>query len=317
MRSYLATRALRWTSGLFLVLFVSYAMMFYGAGDPIKRMFLDLREGSLTMDEAAMERIRAKYGLDKPFPEQFANYLSRLARGDMGWSIREKRPVLNMVRVKLPISMQIGFVATLLAAVVGIPLGVFAALQHNRWPDSLIVGVTVFINAVPLFVTGPLLLVLLVLVLDVMDVPVGWRGIFDRQVILPVVVMALGPLPTIVRQTRAAILEVMGEDYIRTARAKGLPERLVILRHMLRPVLTPVVTSIGLIMITLVNGAIFVELIFNIPGFGKLTLQGLLQVDYPIIMAVVLVGTLIVMVSNLLVDLVYPLLDPRITAKAK
>ena len=125
--------------------------------------------------------------------------------------------------------------------------------------------------------------------------------------------MALGPLPTIVRQTRAAMLEVITDDYIRTARAKGLPERIVILRHMLRPVMIPVVTSLGMIMMSLVNGALFVELIFNIPGFGKLTVQGLQQVDYPIIMAVVLIGTLIVMVSNLLVDLLYPLLDPRIT----
>jgi ABC-type dipeptide/oligopeptide/nickel transport system permease component len=172
---------------------------------------------------------------------------------------------------------------------------------------------TVFLNAVPLFVTGPLLLVLLVLVLQVMDVPFGWKGIFNTQVILPVAVMALGPLPTIVRQTRAAMLEVITDDYIRTARAKGLPERIVILRHMLRPVMIPVVTSLGMIMMSLVNGALFVELIFNIPGFGKLTVQGLQQVDYPIIMAVVLIGTLIVMVSNLLVDLLYPLLDPRIT----
>jgi ABC-type dipeptide/oligopeptide/nickel transport system permease component len=146
-----------------------------------------------------------------------------------------------------------------------------------------------------------------------MDVPFGWKGIFNTQVILPVAVMALGPLPTIVRQTRAAMLEVITDDYIRTARAKGLPERIVILRHMLRPVMIPVVTSLGMIMMSLVNGALFVELIFNIPGFGKLTVQGLQQVDYPIIMAVVLIGTLIVMVSNLLVDLLYPLLDPRIT----
>ena len=313
MITYLATRALRWLTGLLLVLFVSYAMMFYGAGDPIRRMFIDLREGSMTVSDEMVEKIRAKYGLDQPFPVQFATYVKNLLQGDFGNSIREKRAVLTMIQVRLPISMQIGLVATIIAALIGIPLGVLAALKHNQWIDTLVVGLTVFLNAVPLFVTGPLLLVLLVLVLQVMDVPFGWKGIFNKQVILPVAVMALGPLPTIVRQTRAAMLEVITDDYIRTARAKGLPERIVILRHMLRPVMIPVVTSLGMIMMSLVNGALFVELIFNIPGFGKLTVQGLQQVDYPIIMAVVLVGTLIVMVSNLLVDLIYPLLDPRIT----
>jgi ABC-type dipeptide/oligopeptide/nickel transport system permease component len=313
MITYLATRALRWLTGLLLVLFVSYAMMFYGAGDPIRRMFIDLREGSMTVSDEMVEKIRAKYGLDQPFPVQFATYVKNLLQGDFGNSIREKRAVLTMIQVRLPISMQIGLVATIIAALIGIPLGVLAALKHNQWLDTLVVGMTVFLNAVPLFVTGPLLLVLLVLVLQVMDVPFGWKGIFHSQVILPVAVMALGPLPTIVRQTRAAMLEVITDDYIRTARAKGLPERIVILRHMLRPVMIPVVTSLGMIMMSLVNGALFVELIFNIPGFGKLTVQGLQQVDYPIIMAVVLVGTLIVMVSNLLVDLIYPLLDPRIT----
>jgi ABC-type dipeptide/oligopeptide/nickel transport system permease component len=146
-----------------------------------------------------------------------------------------------------------------------------------------------------------------------MDVPFGWNGLFNKQVILPLVVMSMGPLPTLIRQTRAAVLEVIGEDYIRTARAKGLPEQIIIFRHMLRPVLIPVVTSLGFIMIGLVNGALFVETIYNIPGFGQLTYQGLTTVDYPIIMAVVLIGTLIVMVGNLLVDLTYPILDPRVT----
>ncbi len=310
---YLLTRALRWTTGLALVLFITYALMFYGAGDPVRRMFVETSSGGVFQDEAMMQILRQRYGLDKPFPEQFANYVKRLFQGNLGWSIRENRGVNRMVQVRLPISMQLGFVATLLASLVGIPLGVIAALRHNRWLDNLIVGVSVFINAVPIFVTGPLFLIFFVLVLKVMDVPFGWKGLFNKQVILPLAVMAMGPLPTIVRQTRAGILEVMEEDYIRTARAKGLPEKLVITRHMLRPVMIPVITSIGMIMITLVNGALFVETIYNIPGFGQLTYQGLTTVDYSIIMSVVLIGTLIVMVSNLLVDLVYPFLDPRIT----
>lgn len=313
MIGYLISRIIRWTTGLFLVAFVSYAMMFYGAGDPILRMFMDREDGSTVVDEQMLAALRAKYGLDKPFPQQFANYMTKFFQGDFGISIREKRPVVDMVLFKLPISIQLGFAATLLSILVGVPLGVLAAIYHNRWPDQLIVSSAVFLNAIPIFVTGPILLLFFVVTLGIMNVPFGWKGLFHSQIILPMIVLALAPLPTLIRQTRGAMLEVMGEDYIRTARAKGVRERMVITRHMLRPVMTPVVTSAGLILIGLVNGALFVEAIFSIPGFGQMTLQGIQQVDYPIIMATVMIGTLIVMVGNLLVDLLYPLLDPRIT----
>jgi ABC-type dipeptide/oligopeptide/nickel transport system permease component len=313
MVSYLFSRLLRWSVGLALVALVSYAMMYYGAGDPIQRMFQDAESGGIDVDKTTLEAIRAKYGLDKSFPEQFANYITHLLQGDWGTSIREKRPVWDMVRNRLPISMQIGLVATLLSLLLGLPLGVAAAFNHNRWVDQLIVGSSVFVNAVPIFVTGPLLLLFFVLGLQIMNVPFGWKGLFHTQVILPVVILALGPLPTIIRQTRAGVLDVMREDYIRTAKAKGMTQSIIITRHMMRPVLIPVATAVGLILISLVNGALFIELIFNIPGFGKMTIQGVQQVDYPVIMANVLVGALIVMAGNLLIDLVYPLLDPRIT----
>ena len=313
MLPYLLSRIFRWATGLLLVAVVSYAMMFYGAGDPIKRMFLDMEQGGVEVDANALAALRAKYGLDRSFPEQVTTYLSNLVQGDWGTSIRERRPVWDMVRARLPISMQIGLVATVLSIGLGIPLGIVAASHHNRWLDQTIVGAGVFINAIPIFVTAPILLLFLVVGLEIMDVPFGWKGIFHSQVILPVIILALGPLPTIVRQTRAALLEVMSQDYIRTARAKGLTRWLIVSRHMLRPVLIPVTTSVGLILISLVNGALFIELIFSIPGFGKLTIQGVQQVDYPVIMATVLVGALIVMVGNMLIDLAYPLLDPRIT----
>lgn len=313
MVSYFFSRLLRWSVGLFLVALVSYAMMFYGAGDPIKRMFQDMEGGGVDVDAETIEAIRAARGLDKSFPEQFTSYITNLAQGDWGTSIRENRPVWDMVRNRLPISMQIGAVATLVSLLIGLPLGVLASFYHNRWVDQLIVGSSVFVNAVPIFVTGPLLLLFLVLGLEIMNVPFGWKGIFHPQVILPVTILAFGPLPTIIRQTRAGMLDVFREDYIRTAKAKGMTQSIIVLRHMLRPVLIPVATAVGLILISLVNGALFVELIFNIPGFGKMTVQGVQQVDYPVIMANVLVGALIVMVGNMLIDLVYPVLDPRIT----
>lgn len=313
MARMIVIRFVRWSIGLSLVLFITYGMMFYGAGDPIKRMFILSSEFSST-DPQVLEALRAKYGLDEPFLVQFRNYVTNLLQGDWGRSIRLSvdRPVWEIVSFRLPISMQLGFAATFLASCIGIPLGVVSALKHNRWGDRLIVSTVTFITAIPSFVTAPMLLYFFVLVLGIMDVPYGWNGLFNKDVILPVIVTTIGPLPIIVRQTRSAVLEVTGQPYIRTARAKGLTERAIIVRHMLRPVLTPVVTTVGLLMITLVNGALFVELVFNIPGFGLLTVEGIRTVDYPIIMAVAVIGTLIIFVSNFFVDLIYPILDPRV-----
>jgi ABC-type dipeptide/oligopeptide/nickel transport system permease component len=314
MASYIVTRALRWVIGILVILLVTYAMMYYGGGDPIRLMYSNLNQGSISVDQSQLEAVRKQYGLDQPFPVQFWNYLVHLTHGDMGKSFIQKRPVSDMIVARLPVSLQIGLAATLLIALIGIPLGVVAALRHNSWLDSAIVVVLSLCRAVPVFVTAPLLLLLLVVGLHVMDVPVGWKGLFNSQVILPIVVIAVEPLLIVVRQTRAAMLEILADDYVRTARAKGLPPHQIITRHMLRPVLAPVITTLGLVMISLLNGAVFVELIFNIPGFGNLSIQGLQQVDYPVIMGTVLVGALLVMVSNLLVDLVYPVLDPRVTS---
>ncbi|MFM9106400.1 MAG: ABC transporter permease [Chloroflexota bacterium] len=311
MLLYLLSRILRSALGILLILFVSYAMMFYGAGDPIKKMYLD--KDDLAVDEVTLAALREKYGLDDPFLAQFTTYLGNLARGNMGISIREQRPVADMVRATLPISIQMGLAATGLATLIGIPLGILAARRHNSPLDyAIVAGVTAF-NAVPVFVIGPLLILFFVSVLGIMKVPWGWDGLFSAKTILPLAALTMVPLPIVVRQTRSAILEVRGEDFIRTARAKGLSERQVAFRHMLRPVLLPVITSVGLVAITLINGAIFVELIFGIPGFGGLTLEGLLNVDYPVIMATVFVGALIVMLTNLAVELAYPLLDARVT----
>ncbi|MCY4071132.1 MAG: ABC transporter permease [Chloroflexi bacterium] len=315
MASFLLIRLLRWTAGLLLILFVTYAMMYYGAGDPIRMMFIQ-GEDFDSEDEVVMQALRKKYGLDEPFLVQFGNYLSKLGQGDWGRSIRLQvdRPVLDIVRFRLPISMQLGFAATVIGAVIGLALGVIAALYHNRWLDRLTVSSVLFINGIPIFVILPMLLLLLVLQLKVIDVPYGWNGLFHIDAALPVAVISIGILPIVVRQTRSAMLEVKSQLYVRTARAKGLPESRIILRHMLRPVLTPVVTTLGLIMIGLINGSLFVEYILNIPGFGLLTIEGIKKVDYPIIMAVAVVGTLIIFISNFLVDIIYPILDPRVRA---
>ena len=316
MASFLFIRLLRWSVGLLLILFVTYGMMYYGAGDPIRMMFIQ-GEDFDSEDEVVMMALRKKYGLDEPFLVQFGNYLNNLLRGDWGRSIRLQvdRPVLEIVQFRLPISMQLGFAATVIGAASGIALGIIAALYHNRWLDRLIVSGVLFINGIPTFVILPMLLLLLVLQLKIIDVPYGWNGLFHIDAALPVAVISIGILPIVVRQTRSAMLEVRSQLYVRTARAKGMTESRIILRHMLRPVLTPVVTTLGLIMIGLINGSLFVEYILSIPGFGLLTIEGIKKVDYPIIMSVAVVGTLIIFISNFLVDIIYPILDPRVRAQ--
>ncbi len=316
MATFLLIRLLRWSVGLLLILFITYGMMFYGAGDPIRMMFIQ-GEDFDTEDEVVMLALRKKYGLDEPFLVQFGNYINNLVAGDWGRSIRLQvdRPVLEIVRFRLPISMQMGLAATVIGAFVGVGLGVLAALYHNRWLDRLIVSSVLFINGIPIFVTLPMLLLLLVLQLKLIDVPYGWSGLFHIDAALPVAVISIGVLPIVVRQTRSAMLEIKGQQYVTTARAKGVPEVWIIMRHMLRPVMTPVVTTLGLIMIGLINGSLFVEYILNIPGFGLLTIEGIKKVDYPIIMSVAVIGTMIIFVSNFLVDIIYPILDPRVRAQ--
>ena len=310
MGRYILGRFLRWIPSAVLILLVVYALAFYGAGDPIRLMFLRA-PGDVVYNPERIEAIREKVGLDRPFLVQFGDYLWHLLHGNMGNSILYNRPILDMISVAAPVSLQIGLAATLFLAVVGIPLGVVAALHQNAWVDNVIVGTALFIWAVPAYVAGPLLMVLLVLGLKIMRVPYGWDGLFSTKAIVPMLVLALNPLALIIRQTRSAVLEVLAEDYIRTARAKGIPEYVVVFRHILRPVLTPVVTQLGLIMITMINGAMLVETVFGLPGLGRLTVRSTTEVDYPVILAITLIGAFLVMISNLFVDIIYPVLDPR------
>ena len=216
-----------------------------------------------------------------------------------------------MIAAAPPGNFQLGLCAIVLTAVVAIPLGLIAGLNQNSKLDYSILGSALFLWAIPPYVAGPLLMVGLLLLLPDVSVPYGWGGILSAKILLPLIVLSFQPIALIVRQTRAAVIEVLSEDFVRTARAKGVPETLVALMVILRPVLTPVVTQLGLIMITIVNGAIFVELVFGLPGLGRLTVQALTNSDYPVSLAITLLGSFLVMLSNLLVDLLYPLLDPR------
>lgn len=314
MLTYAIKRLLLWIPSVLLVLLAVYALAFFGAGDPIKLIFL--REpGGVAFDPVRIEAIREAAGLDRPFLVQFGSYIWNVLHGDFGNSLTSGRSVGRTIAAAAPVSIQLGLLAILLTALVAIPLGVIAALRQNTAVDYAILGSALFLWAIPAYVAGPIMMVLLILVLPGGAVPYGWGGLLDVRVILPLLVLSFHPIALIVRQTRSAVIEVLSEDFVRTARAKGLPARKIVTRHILRPVLTPVLTQLGLIMITLINGAVFVELVFGLPGLGRLAIQSLLNSDYPIILAVTLIASMLVMLSNLLIDLAYPLLDPRAAEK--
>lgn len=310
MIRYALMRLLLWIPTVLVVLMGVYALAYYGAGDPIKLIFLRA-PGDVAYDPVKIEAIREQAGLNRPFIAQFASYVWNLLQGNFGNSLISGRSVWRMITAAMPVSLSLGVMAIVLTAAVAIPLGVIAALRQNSRLDYLILGSALLLWAIPAYVAGPLLMVLLILTLPNASIPYGWGGLFDARIILPLVVLSFQPIALIVRQTRAAVIEVLSEDFVRTARAKGVPRLQLVAKHILRPVLTPVVTQLGLIMITIINGAIFVELVFGLPGLGRLTVKALTDSDFPVVLAITLIGSFLVMISNLLVDLIYPLLDPR------
>lgn len=310
MFRFILKRLVRWIPTAFLILLFVYALLFFGAGDPIKLIFLRA-PGDVAWDPERIEAMRVAAGLDRPFFVQFGEYCWNILHGDFGNSLVYKRSVNDMLRVAFPVSVQLGLAATLITGIIGIPLGVIAAFYKNTWLDNAILGGALFIWAIPTFVAGPLLMIVLVIWLKVMDVPYGWDGIFSWKVLVPLIVLSFRPSAIVIRQARSSVLEVMGEDFIRTAHAKGISNFLVITRHILRPTLTPVITQLGLIMAFLIQGTVLLEVVFGIPGMGRLVATSVVDSDYPVVLAVVLIGSFLVMSANLLVDIAYPILDPR------
>ncbi|MCF7915152.1 MAG: ABC transporter permease [Spirochaetaceae bacterium] len=314
MWKYIINRLLRWIPTVLAVLLIVYAMAFFGAGDPIKLIFLRA-PGDVAYNPERIEAMRESAGLNRPFIVQFGDYVLHLLRGDFGNSLTSGRSVGSIIANAFPITLQLGLAATALLAVLGTALGVIAALHHNRWLDNIISAFALGVWGVPVFVSGPLLMMLFVKGLNIMDVPYGWHGLFNSMVILPLLVLAITPMALIIRQARAAVLEVMSEDFIRTARSKGIPSLSIVIRHIMRPVLTPVVSQLGLIVINMLNNAVLIETVFGIPGLGQLAVTAITSSDYPVILALVFIGSTVVLTVNLLVDIVFPLLDPRALSK--
>lgn len=309
MFRYIINRILITIPILIIVMVITFTLGYYAPGDPI---ILIYNEQITFMTPADIERLRHSHGLDRSYIEQATDYITKVARGDLGNSIQQKIPVLMMIENALPVTLQLGAAAGVILALVGIPLGILAALHHNSWVDYLIIGTVLPLRVVPVFVLGPVLMVVFVLNLQLLDVPIGWDGLFTSKTILPLILFTAVPLADIVRQTRVSVLEVLTQDYIRTAHAKGLPFYTIIARHIMRNALIPVVTSLGLIVNALIHGSVFVERLFTISGFGQLVVNSIQLLDYPVIMGTTLFSALLVVVANLVTDIIYPFLDPRV-----
>ena len=264
-----------------------------------------------------LERIRVSLGLHEPIYIQFFTWINQLLHGDLGVSLISNVPVLQMIGQRLEPSISIALSTIILSILIAVPLGVIAAWKHGTWIDRFVMGLSVLGFSVPVFVIGYVLIQLFAI--DLRWLPVqGFKSIaaglgpYLERLVLPTLTLSFIYVALIARMTRAAMLDVLGEDYIRTARAKGIAEMAVLLRHGLRNAAVPVITVIGTGFALLISGVVVTESVFNLPGIGRLTVDAVLARDYPVIQAMILLTSLVYVTINLLIDVAYTLLDPRI-----
>lgn len=305
MTTYILRRLLWVLPSLFVVFTLTFILVHATPGSPWD-------ESDKPLPAAVKENLARQYHLDDPLPKQYFDYLANVLRGDFGPSYRSvERSVSEIIGATLPVSAQLGLASMLFAIVVGVPLGALAAVKHNTWIDYVSSLITVTGLATPPFVRVSLLIVFFSLVLGWLPTG-GWEGIFDVRAIIPILAIGLGPAAILARYTRSSLLEVHGQDFIRTARAKGLSETAVVVRHAMKNALIPVVTVAGVTLSNVITGAFFVERIYSVPGIGRQFVDSVSGRDYPLLLGIVLVFALLISLVNLVVDLSYGFLDPRI-----
>jgi ABC-type dipeptide/oligopeptide/nickel transport system permease component len=305
MLTFLVRRLAASAVVLLLVSLGTFMMVHLVPGDPVRAM---LGEGGQTSAED-IEQIRHQLGLDRPLPVQYVDYVSRAVRGDFGESIRTNRPVINDIRAQLGATVQLAAAAFLVAIVVGIGFGALAAMKHNSWLDNLGMMIALLGVSVPSFWLG--LLLIFVFSLRLGWFPAAGMGGLSHLV-LPALTLGLWAAGIIARLTRSSLLEVLRQDYMVTARSKGISERAVLVRHAFRNALVPIVTIVGLQIGTMLSGAIIVETVFARSGLGRLVMTAIVGKDFPMVQGIVLFSATIYVAMNLLVDLSYAVLDPRI-----
>ena len=296
---------------LLLVSAVIFSLLHLTPGDPVVVML-----GEEATPEAR-DALRRELGLDRPLPLQYAAWLSRVVQGDLGRSIRTNQPVSDAILQRLPVTVQLSVLAMVIALVIAIPTGIIAAARRNSRADIAVTVFSLLGVSMPNFLLAVLLIFVFSLQLRLLP-PIGYVNPFEdlganlRAMIMPAITLGVLVAAVVARQTRSSLLEVLGQDYVRTAWAKGLREAVVLRRHALRNSLIPVVTVIGLRLGDLLGSAIVTETIFALPGVGRLVVDSIYQRDFPLVQGVVLYLALIFLVVNLVVDLLYAYLDPRI-----
>ncbi len=303
MISYLIRRVLLTIPVLLLTALLVFSALHLAGGDPV--MLLVHPQAPQSVREA----VRVKLGLDKPLPVQFVLYMSNVLRGDFGRSLLSRRLVSELILEKLPVTAELGLAAFILAYVLAIPLGVIAALNRNKFLDWSSMVVALIGVSMAGFWLGLMLMFLFAANLRWLP-PTGHGGL--KYLVLPAVALGLPRVGRIARITRSSLLEVIDQDYIRTARAKGLSERVIVVRHALRNALIPIISLMGLDLGYIVGGSVVIEAVFARPGIGDMMLRGIYSRDFPVLQGSMFVLALAIILSNIIADLTYVIVDPRI-----
>ena len=303
MTGFIIRRVLWTIPVLWAIATVTFLLMHAVPGGPFDR--------DKELPATVRQNLERKYGLDKPLHEQYVQYLTNLAKGDLGISMRQNRPVTTIISEGLTVSLQLGVTAFIFATVFGMSMGLIAALNHNRPGDYAGVFVATVGSSMPNFILATFLVIIFSVQLGWTDV-LGWEMFNPRKMILPSVALGILPAAYIARITRASMLEVLGQDYIRTARAKGLAEWAIILRHSVKNAMIPILTVLGPIFAILVTGSFIIETSFAINGVGRHFVSAISSRDYGLIMGTTLFFALIITFANLAVDILYAVVDPRV-----
>lgn len=309
MGRYVVRRLLVAIPTLVALSFLIFALVSAAPGDPAEELAHRLAGGGIEPSSADIARARVELGLDRPFLVQYGHWVKGFVTGDLGLSFSSKRPVSQVIGERVGATAELAFAGLALIVLVSVPLGTAAAVYYRRWPDQLLRVLALVGASMPSFFFAYLLIIWLVT--NARLLPVGGRSGFD-SLIMPAVVLAVLPTAIVSRLLRSSLLEVFGEDYMRTARSKGLSGTTIIVRHALRNAGIPVVTYLGTVLGHLLEGVIIAEFIFAWPGLGSLMYEAISQRDYPMIQAMVLLAGAAYIVINLMVDVSYGVLDPRV-----
>lgn len=307
----LAKRCVSVVPVLAVVALIAFMLLRYASGDPVAQLAGD------NADPAAIAAIRARLGLDQPLPVQFLQWFWRLLHGDLGLSIVSGQPVTALIAQRTGPTFAVAVTTILFSVMVGVPIGVLAAWRRGGWLDRAAMWTSVTGFAVPTFAIGYFWIYLLSMQMKLFPVQ-GYApmadgfGIFVWHLVLPTLTLSLVYVALIARVARTSLLEVLSQDFVRTARAKGLPERIVVFKHALRNAAVPIVSIVGIGVALLIGGVVVTESVFNLPGLGRLTVDSVLARDYPVIQGVIIVFGGAYVAINLLVDLSYAFFDPRI-----